>query len=120
MVLDSATRRNLELTENIHGEDKYTLAWVLDKTKTAMGGRMLRRWLHRPIRNRKQLTQRQDTISALLDNYQYEPIQAVLKQIGDIERILARVALKSARPRDLSRLRDAFNALPALQEAMCC
>lgn len=118
VVLDSATRRNLELTENIHGEDKYTLAWVLDKTKTAMGGRMLRRWLHRPIRNRKQLTQRQDTIAALLDNYQYEPIQAVLKQIGDIERILARVALKSARPRDLSRLRDALNALPALQDAI--
>lgn len=118
VVLDSATRRNLELTENIHGEDRYTLAWVLDKTKTAMGGRMLRRWLHRPIRNRKQLTQRQDTISALLDNYQYEPIQAVLKQIGDIERILARVALKSARPRDLSRLRDALNALPSLQEAI--
>jgi len=118
VVLDSATRRNLELTENIHGDDKYTLAWVLDKTKTAMGGRMLRRWLHRPIRDRRQLHQRQDTIAALLDNYQYEPVQAVLKQIGDIERILARVALKSARPRDLSRLRDAFNALPALQDAL--
>jgi DNA mismatch repair protein MutS len=118
VVLDSATRRNLELTENIHGDDKYTLAWVLDKTKTAMGGRMLRRWLHRPIRNRAQLTQRQDTIAALLSDYQYEPIQSVLKQIGDIERILARIALRSARPRDLSRLRDAFNALPALQETI--
>lgn len=118
VVLDAATRRNLELTENIHGDDKFTLAWVLDKTKTAMGGRMLRRWLHRPIRDKKILTQRQDSIAALLANYQYEPVQAILKQIGDIERILARVALKSARPRDLSRLRDGLIALPQIQEAL--
>ncbi len=118
VVLDAATRRNLELTENIHGDDKFTLAWVLDKTKTAMGGRMLRRWLHRPIRDKQALTARQDSIAALLADYQYEPIQAILKQIGDIERILARVALRSARPRDLSRLRDALVALPQLQEAL--
>ncbi|MAR91093.1 MAG: DNA mismatch repair protein MutS [Pseudomonadales bacterium] len=117
VVLDSATRRNLELTANVHGEDRYTLAWVLDKTKTAMGARMLRRWLHRPIRQRAVLLQRQNIIAGLLQNYQYEPVQAVLKQIGDIERILARVALKSARPRDLSRLRDGLVALPALAEA---
>ncbi len=118
VVLDAATRRNLELTENIHGSDKYTLAWVMDKTKTAMGGRMLRRWLHRPICDRNELNTRQDCIAALLENYQYEPVQSVLKQIGDIERILARVALKSARPRDLSRLRDALVALPALEQAL--
>ncbi|MDY6920487.1 MAG: DNA mismatch repair protein MutS [Pseudomonadota bacterium] len=117
VVLDSATRRNLELTANVHGEDRYTLAWVLDKTKTAMGARMLRRWLHRPIRQRAVLLQRQNIIAGLLQNYQYEPVQAVLKQIGDIERILARVALKSARPRDLSRLRDGLVALPALADA---
>ncbi|MVF12781.1 DNA mismatch repair protein MutS [Ketobacter sp. MCCC 1A13808] len=118
VVLDSSTRRNLELTENVHGGDKYTLAWVLDRTKTAMGGRMLRRWLRRPIRDKNHITRRQDSISALLNDYQYEPIQAILKQIGDIERILARIALKSARPRDMSRLRDALNILPQLHEAL--
>ena len=115
VILDAATRRNLELTENLQGEDEHTLAWVMDKTKTAMGGRMLRRWLNRPLRKRKDLLQRQNTIATLLENYQYEPVQAVLKQIGDIERILARIALRSARPRDLSRLRDALNLLPSVQ-----
>lgn len=123
VVLDSATRRNLELTENLHAADrfsadKYTLAWVMDRTRTAMGSRMLRRWLHRPIRSRKVIGRRQDSISALLGEYQYEPVQGILKQIGDIERILARIALRSARPRDLSRLRDAMNVLPALQDAL--
>ncbi len=118
VALDGATRRNLELTVNLQGNEKFTLAWVLDKTKTAMGGRMLRRWLHRPIRDIATLTQRQDAIAALLQNYQYEPVQGVLKQIGDIERILTRVALRSARPRDLSRLRDGLNALPALQDTL--
>lgn len=118
VILDAATRRNLELTENLQGEDEHTLAWVLDKTKTAMGGRMLRRWLNRPLRKRKPLLDRQNAIAALLQDYQYEPVQAVLKQIGDIERILARIALRSARPRDLSRLRDALNLLPALQQVL--
>lgn len=118
VILDAATRRNLELTENLKGDDQHTLAWVLDKTKTAMGGRMLRRWINRPLRKRKPLLERQNAIAALLQNYQYEPVQAILKQIGDIERILARIALKSARPRDLSRLRDALNLLPSLQQTL--
>ncbi|HVK99155.1 MAG TPA: DNA mismatch repair protein MutS, partial [Dongiaceae bacterium] len=118
VILDAATRRNLELTENLKGDDQHTLAWVLDKTKTAMGGRMLRRWINRPLRKRKPLLDRQNAIAALLQNYQYEPAQAVLKQIGDIERILARIALKSARPRDLSRLRDALNLLPSLHQEL--
>ncbi|MEZ5506176.1 MAG: DNA mismatch repair protein MutS [Gammaproteobacteria bacterium] len=118
VILDAATRRNLELTENLQGEDEHTLAWVMDKTKTAMGGRMLRRWLNRPLRKRKPLLARQNAIAALLNNYKYEPVQVVLKQIGDIERILARIALRSARPRDLSRLRDALNLLPSLQQVL--
>ncbi|MDX1695755.1 MAG: DNA mismatch repair protein MutS, partial [Ketobacteraceae bacterium] len=118
VVLDAATRKNLELTENLQGDVEHTLAWVMDKAKTAMGSRLLRRWLNRPLRNHKVLLARQSAISALLQDYQYEPVQNVLKQIGDIERILARVALKSARPRDLSRLRDALNLLPELQQTL--
>ena len=118
VVLDAATRKNLELTENLQGEVEHTLAWVMDKAKTAMGSRLLRRWLNRPIRSHRILGERQAAISALLHNYQYEPLQNILKQIGDIERILARVALKSARPRDLSRLRDGLNLLPELQQAL--
>ncbi|PIE41605.1 MAG: DNA mismatch repair protein MutS, partial [Gammaproteobacteria bacterium] len=118
VVLDAATRKNLELTENLQGDLEHTLAWVMDKTKTAMGSRLLRRWLNRPIRNVKELTNRQSAINALLCDYQYEPVQAVLKKIGDIERILARIALRSARPRDLSRLRDALLTLPDLQASL--
>ncbi|MCG8315853.1 MAG: DNA mismatch repair protein MutS [Pseudomonadales bacterium] len=118
VVLDSATRKNLELTENLQGELEHTLAWVMDKAKTAMGSRLLRRWLNRPIRSQVKLKERQSCIASLLRDYQYDPVQGVLKQIGDIERILARIALKSARPRDLSRLRDALNLLPDLQSTL--
>ncbi|PCJ33942.1 MAG: DNA mismatch repair protein MutS [Moraxellaceae bacterium] len=118
VVLDAATRKNLELVQNLQGEFEHTLAWVLDKTQTAMGSRLMRRWINRPIRNKSILTSRQQAIESLLADYQYEPLQSILRQIGDIERILARVALKSARPRDLSRLRDALQQLPELQLAL--
>ncbi len=118
VVLDAATRKNLELVENLQGEFEHTLAWVLDKTQTPMGSRLLRRWINRPIRDREILTSRQQAIETLLTDYQYEPLQSILHQIGDIERILARVALKSARPRDLSRLRDGLQLLPELQLAL--
>lgn len=116
VILDAATRRNLELVENLNGDDRYTLAWVLDKTKTAMGSRLLRRWLNRPLRHREILNGRQTAIKALLQDYSFEILQGHLKQIGDIERILARIALRSARPRDLSRLRDALQLLPGMQQ----
>jgi len=118
IVLDAATRKNLEIDVNINGDTDFTLAWVLDRTATAMGSRMLRRWLNRPLRNRAVLEDRQTAIAAMLDSYGYEDIHSVLKQIGDIERILSRVALRSARPRDLARLRDALAVLPSLQNAM--
>lgn len=115
VVLDAATRRNLELTENLQGDFEHTLAWVIDKTQTAMGSRLLRRWINQPLRDHHRLHQRHSALQTLLADYRYEPLQQLLKQIGDIERILARVALLSARPRDLSRLRDALCLLPALQ-----
>ena len=115
VVMDAATRRNLELTSNLSGGLDNTLAEVLDATATPMGSRLLKRWLHQPVRNKTQLQQRQDVITELLEQQMMPALTPVLKQIGDIERILARLALRSARPRDLSRLRNAFQQLPELQ-----
>ncbi len=116
VILDAATRRNLEIDTNMTGGDKHTLLWVMDKTKTPMGGRLLRRWLNRPLSDRPLLEQRQAAISALLSNYQFESFRDVLKPVGDMERILARIALRSARPRDLSRLCHSLQVLPHLQK----
>ncbi|WP_038149184.1 DNA mismatch repair protein MutS [Tolumonas lignilytica] len=118
VVMDAATRRNLELTSNLAGGLENTLAAVLDNTATPMGSRLLKRWLHQPIRNKSQLLQRQDVISALLSQQAMDQLTPLLKQIGDVERILARLALRSARPRDLSRLRTAFQQLPVLQSTL--
>ena len=118
VILDAASRRNLEIDTNLMGGQQHTLAWVMDRTATAMGARELRRWLNRPLRDVERVRQRQQAVSALLDGFHYEPVHDLLKRVGDIERILARVALRSARPRDLARLRDAFHALPELQEAL--
>ncbi len=116
--MDSATRRNLELDENLSGGEENTLYWVLNTTATAMGGRLLRRWLHRPLRDLHCLERRQSTIGALMANYSFEGARKVLKQIGDLERILGRVALRSARPRDLSRLGASLAQLPHLQSEL--
>ena len=87
---------------------------VLNTTVTAMGTRHLKRWLHRPVRIRSELEARLDAVSALQSNYNYEPVRGTLKSIADLERILSRIALRSARPRDLSRLRDSLCALPTV------
>ena len=118
VILDAASRRNLEIDINLLGGHQHTLAWVMDKTATSMGGRELRRWLNRPLRDVDTVRQRQQAVSALLENYHYEPVHELLRAVGDIERILARVALRSARPRDLARLRDAFGVLPDLQQTL--
>lgn len=115
VVMDAATRRNLELDTNLNGGEENTLFHVMDQTATAMGGRLLRRWLNRPLRHLPTLQKRQDAIVQLLANYQFEPIHQTLKKIGDLERILGRVALRSARPRDLSRLYSSLAAYPELQ-----
>ncbi|PXX90419.1 DNA mismatch repair protein MutS [Marinobacter vulgaris] len=118
VILDATSRRNLEIDTNLMGGSQHTLAWVMDRTATSMGGRQLRRWLNRPLRDVTVVGQRQQAVAALLDGFHYEPVHDLLKTIGDIERVLARVALRSARPRDLARLRDAFQALPDLQQAL--
>ncbi|HET7395297.1 MAG TPA: DNA mismatch repair protein MutS [Gammaproteobacteria bacterium] len=115
LILDAATRRNLELETNLAGRSEYTLAGVMDRTVTAMGARLLRRWLNRPLRDQALLRQRYHAIATLQEDRRYEPLREPLNGIGDLERILARVALKSARPRDLAQLRYALGELPALQ-----
>ncbi|MCH8498577.1 MAG: DNA mismatch repair protein MutS [Marinobacter sp.] len=118
VILDATSRRNLEIDTNLMGGHQHTLAWVMDRTATAMGARLLRRWLNRPLRDTGVVLQRQQAVTALLDGFHYEPVHDLLKSVGDIERVLARVALRSARPRDLVRLREAFIALPDLQQAL--
>lgn len=115
VAMDSATRKNLELDMNLLGEEEHTLYAALNTTTTAMGSRFLRRWLHRPLRNLEKLQARQGTIAAMLEDFAYERCRGPLKNIGDLERILGRVALRSARPRDLSRLGASLAALPTLQ-----
>jgi DNA mismatch repair protein MutS len=118
VVLDGASRRNLELDTNLAGGRDNTLQSVVDRCQTAMGSRLLTRWLNRPLRDLTVLLARQTSITCLLDGYRFEKLQPQLKEIGDIERILARIGLRNARPRDLARLRDALGALPQLQVAM--
>ena len=112
VLLDAATRRNLELTTNLAGGTENTLTAVLDKCVTPMGSRLLKRWIHQPIRDLAKLHTRQQTILALQTNERIEPLQPLLQQVGDMERILARVALRTARPRDLTRLRTALEHIP--------
>jgi len=115
VLLDAATRRNLELDVSLSDRPDCTLAGVLDRTATAMGGRELRRWIHRPLRTNAVVQQRLHAIETLINSRRHEAIAELLRQVGDIERGLARVALKSARPRDLGQLRNALGQLPQLQ-----
>lgn len=112
VLLDAATRRNLELEQSLVGRDAATLAGVLDRTTTPMGGRELRRWLGRPLRDRVPLEHRLHAIGELLASGRADELADALATVGDLERILARVALRSARPRDLAQLRDALDAVP--------
>ena len=115
LILDAASRRNLELETNLRGGHEHTLAWVIDRTATPMGSRLLRRWLNRPLRDHALLRQRHHAVATFFDQNAYRDLHGALRNIGDIERILARVALKSARPRDLVQLRCALGHLPTLR-----
>lgn len=113
ILMDAATRRNLELTQNLAGNSDNTLASVIDKTVTPMGSRMLKRWLHMPLRATNVIRARQVAIGFL--HSKHELLQPLLQQIGDLERIVARIALRTARPRDLARLRHALNQVPLIK-----
>ena len=118
VVLDAATRRNLELTQNLQGGLDNTLADILDKSSTPMGSRLLKRWLHFPLRDLTVLKNRQNTVSDIIALDLITPIQPLLKSLGDIERIVSRIALGSARPRDFARLRYALQQMPYLQSEL--
>lgn len=118
VTLDAATRRNLEIDINLAGSEQNTLFSVMNTCDTAMGSRLLRRWLNVPLRQKSVLQERQASIGNLLSDYRYERLKAPLKNIGDVERILARVALRSARPRDLSRLCSSLAQFPLIQQLL--
>ena len=118
VIMDGPTRRNLELEESLSGHDQHTLAGVMDRCKTAMGSRLLRRWIQRPLRNTETLQARYQALDAMQAGAHVDALQEELAGIGDVERILARVALRSARPRDLRALCDALGRLPALRKSL--
>ncbi len=118
IAMNAATRRHLELDTRIDGDTRHTLLGVLDTTITPMGGRLLRRWLHRPLRDRRIVGERHDAVERLIDTRTDSEVREAFRGLGDIERILSRVALRSARPRDLSTLRDALTLLPQVRNAL--
>lgn len=118
IVLDAVSRRNLELDTDNEGSGKHSLLSVLKTTSTAMGGRLLSRWLHRPIRDLSTLRLRHDAVASLLRNREFIHFYDSLRSIGDMERILARISLKSAKPRDLVQLRTTLTVLPELEKRL--
>ena len=115
VVLDQTTQRNLELITTLRGEHQHSLYWVINQTATAMGARELARWITAPYRSHAVPTERLNRIEALMQKGLVSEVRGRLKGIGDIERIVARIGLRSARPRDLTRLRDSLGELPALK-----
>jgi DNA mismatch repair protein MutS len=116
--LDAATRRNLEIDQTLRGEASPTLYSLLNTTQTAMGARQLRQWLHHPLREQAQVAARHDAVTTLMSRPLYQELRQTLRAIGDIERITTRVALKTARPRDLSGLRESILQLPLLSATL--
>jgi DNA mismatch repair protein MutS len=123
VIIDAATRRNLEIDATLGSRPEYTLTGLMDRCITSMGSRQLRRWLARPIRDRAELLARQQAVETLAvgessTGVDAQAVRAALEDIGDLERILTRVALRSARPRDLATLRDGLARLPQLKATL--
>jgi DNA mismatch repair protein MutS len=118
VIMDATTRRNLEIDSSLGQRDEYTLAGLMDRCATPMGSRLLKRWLNRPIRDQQTVRSRQQAVATLREPGLVAELQASLKEIGDLERILTRIALRSARPRDLAQLRRALKDLPAIRAAV--
>ena len=116
VLMDASSRKNLELDTNLSGGEENTLFKILDETSTSMGSRLLRRWLNRPLRNLDILENRQRSVEQLQKNFLHEQLRKNLTNIGDVERILTRIALRSARPRDLTRLYQSLVALPKVHQ----
>ncbi|APV51866.1 DNA mismatch repair protein MutS [Betaproteobacteria bacterium GR16-43] len=121
VIMDAPTRRNLEITETISGAESPTLFSLLDRCATTMGSRRLRHWLHHPLRDTAALRARHDVIAALVDGHsaiRHPQVAERLRGWSDVERIATRVALRTARPRDLTGLRDTLAALPELHATL--
>ena len=118
VVMDGPTRRNLELEDSLSGHHEHTLAGVMDRCRSPMGSRLLKRWIQRPLRDRSILRARYQAIETVILGRLTGSLQDQLAGIGDIERILSRVALRSARPRDLRQLSAALERIPALRESI--
>jgi len=118
LIIDAASRQNLEIETNLSGGRDFTLVALMDQCANPMGARLLRRWLHGPITDRALIAERQVAVEELINQLDQAGIHKLLKQCGDIERIMTRIALNSARPRDLVRLREALHCLPALKNTL--
>jgi DNA mismatch repair protein MutS len=118
VIMDGPTRRNLELQESLTGHAEHTLVGVMDRCQSPMGSRLLKRWIQRPLRNAKTLRGRYQAVETLLLDRQIEDLQEQLQGIGDVERILSRIALRSARPRDLKQLETAVSRVPNLKRLL--
>lgn len=114
IALDSASRRNLEICETLRGEREPTLLSLLDRCACLMGSRLLRRWLEQPNRVAAVAASRQASIGEILESGLQPQLHTAIAQISDIERIAARIALKTVRPRELAALRESLTALPAI------
>ncbi len=118
VIMDSVCRRNLELDQDINGARNHSLLNVLDTTKTNMGSRLLKRWIHRPIRDQKELNLRYAAVESLLHNRCFIDFLDPMQSLGDIERILTRISLKSARPNDLNSLKNSLAVLPEIKKLL--
>ena len=118
IIMNGATRRQLELDSRVDGKLQHTLLGILDHTSTPMGGRLIRRWLNRPLRLQAVLTKRHAAVATLIASQHVPQLIQQLRRMGDIERILTRIALRTARPRDLSALRDTLALIPEMRDAL--
>ena len=118
VIMDGPTRRNLELEQSLSGHHEHTLAGVMDHCQSPMGSRLLRRWIQRPLRDAELLRGRYQAVESMLTAGAVAVLQTGIDGIGDVERILSRVALRSARPRDLRQLAAALSRLPELRRQL--
>ncbi len=118
LIMDAATRRNLEISQSLSGSSQHSLLALLDHSATSMGSRLLNRWLNQPLRQHSVLLERQSAITELIQQHRYVDLHTELHGIYDMERILARIALRSARPRDLAQLRNSLELLPRIKASL--
>lgn len=118
LIIDAASRINLEIETNLSGGREFTLVALMDKCANPMGARLLRRWLHGPITDQQTIAHRQLAVTEFIEHLDHPKVHDLLRNCGDIERILTRIALNSARPRDLVRLRSALHCLPSIEHLL--